>query len=299
MTTIFVAYTQEDAQCAEQMRKGFELQGYAAWREPSTLNPSSPTYPRIIETAIMGSGALILVWSASAAMSQWLQRSIAFAQRLQKQIVPVVIDGTGLPPTLLSVEQITSLPPYTDAVSQLVPLLPTPNSKDALLLLCEQAASSSIGKRKDAIDAATSMLQQDEQREALLALLDYLAHNDLMAGVRESAQDALAAVQKQVAQLPPDIKAAQTHNISPITVQKQAAQLPSDMDPQHSIGFLCRNCGHVNYFDKRVICKTVEGELVRGGSKASNEKELDELTGYACKQCGEAMTLYIDCEGYK
>src|SRR5260370_8455985 len=121
MTTIFVAHTQEDVQCAEQMRKGFEMQGYTAWREPSTLDPSSPTYPRIVETAILGSGAVILVWSASAAKSQWLQRFIAFAQRLQKQIVPVVIDGTSLPPTLLSVEQITGQTPYTTPLPQLLP----------------------------------------------------------------------------------------------------------------------------------------------------------------------------------
>ncbi len=299
MTTIFVAHTQEDVQCAEQMRKGFEMQGYTAWREPSTLDPSSPTYPRIVETAILGSGAVILVWSASAAKSQWLQRFIAFAQRLQKQIVPVVIDGTSLPPTLLSVEQITGQAPYTDAVPQLLPLLPTPNSKDALLLLFEQATNVAIGKRKGAIDAAVAMLQRDEQREAVLALLDYLAHNDLMPVVRDKAQEALAVVQQEADQLPPDSIAAQTPRVPPMTVPKQAAQLPLGMDPQHNIGLPCHICGCVNYFDKRVICKTVEIELVRGGSKAKNEGELDVLPGYICKQCKNEMTLYVDCEGYK
>jgi hypothetical protein len=48
------------------------------------------------KTPILGSGAMTLVWSASAAKSQWLQRFINFAQHLQKQIVPVVIDGTSL-----------------------------------------------------------------------------------------------------------------------------------------------------------------------------------------------------------
>jgi hypothetical protein len=219
---------------------------------------------------------VILVWSANAARSQWLQRFIAFAQRQQKQIVPVVVDGTSLPPTLLSVEQITSQAPYTDSVSQLVPLLPTPNSKDALLLLCEQAVSTSIGKRKDAVDTATAMLQRDEQREAVLALLDYLAHNDLMPVVREKAQKALADAQQEATQLPPDMITAQnmitaqTLKVPPKTVQQQTAQLPLGMDPQHSIGLPCHICGCVNYFDKRVICKTVEIDLVHGGSHESN-----------------------------
>jgi hypothetical protein len=140
------------------------------------------------------------------------------------------------------------------------------------------------------------MLQRDEQREAVLALLDYLAHNDLMPVVRDKAQEALAVVQQEADQLPPDMIAAQTHKVPPMTVQKQAAQLPLGMDPQHSIGFSCRRCGYVNYFDKRVICKTGDKGIVRGGS---TKKGLDELTGYTCKQCGGDMTLNVDCEGYK
>src|SRR5260370_8884947 len=98
MTTIFVAHTQEDVQCAEQMRKGFELQGYTAWREPSTLDPSSPTYPRIVETAILGSGAVLLVWTASAAKSHCPQRFTAFSHLLHNQIVPVTTAAPPAPP---------------------------------------------------------------------------------------------------------------------------------------------------------------------------------------------------------
>src|SRR5260370_33863660 len=93
MTTIFVAHTQEDVQCAEQMRKGFEMQGYTAWREPSTLDPSSPRHPRIVETAILGSGAVMLARNATAAKSQCLQRFIAFAQHMQNHLVPEDIYG--------------------------------------------------------------------------------------------------------------------------------------------------------------------------------------------------------------
>src|SRR5947209_4089361 len=177
MTTIFVSSTKEDAECAAQVRTGLEAQGYTVWREPPTLDPSSPTYPRVIETALLGSGAMVLIWSKDAAAAPEVGRLILFAQQLQKQVVPVVIDSSNLPNTLASVEHCTSQAPYTDVLPQLLPLLPTPNSKDALIVLSEQAANTAIGKRKEAIRVATAMLQRNEQREAVLAVLEYLARH--------------------------------------------------------------------------------------------------------------------------
>src|SRR2546429_9443345 len=101
MTQIFVSHTQDDTACAEKIRLGLEARGYSTWREPTSLSIESILYPRTIENVILGSAAVILVWSSSAASSEWVERHLLFAQRLKKMIVPVVIDSAGIPPTLI------------------------------------------------------------------------------------------------------------------------------------------------------------------------------------------------------
>jgi len=197
MTQIFLSHASNDAECAEKIRQGLEARGYSVWREPTILSMESILYPRTIENVILGSAAVILVWSSSAAQSEWVERHILFAQRLKKLIVPVVIDGIGLPPTMIVNTIITSQVPCTDVVTQLPPDFPSPNSTDPLIVLSERAAHEFIRERKAAIDQAAEMLKRGEHREAVLAILEYLAHNDLMMGVRDKAQEVLDADAKK------------------------------------------------------------------------------------------------------
>src|SRR5437763_11354517 len=97
MTQIFVSHSKEDTECAEHIRQGLEAKGYTTWREPTSLTMESILYPRTVENVIMGSAAVVLVWNSTAAQSEWVERHILFAQQLKKTIVPVGIDGTGLP----------------------------------------------------------------------------------------------------------------------------------------------------------------------------------------------------------
>jgi TIR domain len=81
MTQIFVSHTQDDAECAESIRQGLEAKGYSTWREPTSLRMESILYPRTIENVILGSAAVILLWSSSATRTEWVERHILFAQR--------------------------------------------------------------------------------------------------------------------------------------------------------------------------------------------------------------------------
>src|SRR6266849_430500 len=144
MTQIFVSHASNDAECAEQLRQGLEARGYSVRREPTSLSMESILYPRTIENVILGSAAVILVWSSSAAQSEWVERHMLFAQRLKKLIVPVVIDRTDLPNTVVSVKPITSDPPCTDVMAQLPIDFPQPDSADPLIVLSEQAAHEFI-----------------------------------------------------------------------------------------------------------------------------------------------------------
>jgi len=272
MTTVFVSHTQEDTACAESIRQELEVKGYSVWREPASLSIESILYPRTIENDLLRSAAIVLVWSSSAVQSEWVERHILFAQRLKKLIVPVVIDGTGLPTTLIVDTVITSQVPCANVVTHLPPDFPSPNSTDPLIVLSERTAHEYIRERKAAIDQAAEMLQRDEHREELLAILEYLAQNDLMMGVRDKTQEVLDADAKKGSA--PSFRPDESH---------------------HIFGVRCKN-GHVSYFDKRRVCsayKEVPREI-----RQSAGIELDELH-LKCNQCGVEVVAREDCRGYK
>ena len=62
-------------------------------------------------------------------------------------------------------------------------------------------------------------------------------------------------------------------------------------EAKHIFGAKCPNCGHVNYYDKRRVCRE-NREVTRG-----SETKLDELW-LKCEKCGEEFVAEVDCEGY-
>lgn len=275
MTMIFVSCTREDAVCAEIIRQGLEAAGYTTWREPASLSIESVLYPPTIENGILVSAVVVLVWSSNAAQSAWVERHLLFAQSLKKRIIPVLRDATGLPATLIADVTIAASVPCEDVASQLLPHLSAPDQADALLTITEKAAHEYIRERKEAIALAAEMLKRNEQREAVLAVLEYLAHNDLMMGVREAAQAVINADSQQA------------------TPARLSSLRPEDA--RYMFGVRCKN-GHVSYFDKRSVCKAsspVEREIVRGA-----DRQLDELH-LPCDTCDEMVVARVDCRDYR
>lgn len=275
MTTIFVSYTKENAECAEHIRQSLEARGYCVWREQQSLSIDDILHPRSVEHIILGSAAIILVWSSSAALSEWVERQILFAQRLKKTIFPVVLDATDLPNTLVVDTTITGQALCNDTVALLValPNFPSSQSTDPLIKLAERAAHEFIGVRKEAVDLAADILKRNEHREVVLAILEYLARHDLMAGVRDKAQEVLEVATKQAVPVP----------------------LLHPEDSRHTFQVKCKKCGHITSFDKRVACS--KEEKWREIKKRAG-KELDVLQLF-CEQCKEEMFVHVDCEGYK
>ena len=274
MTTIFVSFPKEDTACAEHILHDLEAQGYTTWRESTSLTLESVLYPRTIENVILGSAAVVLVWSSYAAQSEWVERHILFAQCLKKPLFPVTIDGTALPNTLIADTTIPDQAPCADVVAKLVPHLPQPGSTDPLIALSEKAAHEFIRVRKEAIDQAAEMLQRGEHREAVLAILEYLASKDLMMGVRDKAQEVIDADVNKAA--PPPLRPGES---------------------RHIFGVRCKN-GHITYFDKRRVCSAYQ-DVPRAIVQRAGE-ELDELH-LTCDHsgCGLEVVARVDCRGYK
>src|SRR2546421_3625601 len=111
--------SKEGIQCAEQIHQGLEANGYNVSREAQSLSLDALLASQTPETTILGSAAMVLVWSSSALQSELLRQRILFAQHLQKQIIPVTLDGAELPGGVVS--PLVSQAPCIDVVEQLLP----------------------------------------------------------------------------------------------------------------------------------------------------------------------------------
>lgn len=278
MVSLFIISTKEATSCAEQIRTDLEAKGYQILRELSPLSVSSMLQSHTIEQSIMRSAAIILLWETHAAQSGIVDTHIQLAQRLHKTVIPVLLDETPLPTTLVTVTpipltgSIVRSQPCSTAVTMLMPQLPAPDSTDPLLVIAEQMADIQIRVRRQGIQRADELLKQGREHEGVVALLDYLARRDQTKMLQNEAQDVLNRDAKQMTP-PEDFR-----------------------DPRYFFGARCRN-GHVSWFDKRKVCNA--GSIVYRGAQASANVKLTELS-LPCQQlaCGLSVTVFIDCEGF-
>jgi hypothetical protein len=193
MISLFILHASEDAECAQALRAGLEAQGYRIWREPRSVQMSNIFRPHASENAVLESAVVLLVWSGSAAGSVEVARQLPFALDLKKTILPLLLDQTELPAMLHSSAPVVQQLPCTEIVEHLMQqsLLPPPDSVDPLIMLAQLAASDLLSERKAAVQHADTMLQRDQQRPAVLAILAYLAQDDPMIEVRKPAQEVL------------------------------------------------------------------------------------------------------------
>src|SRR5262249_10238458 len=149
---------------------------------PLSLQVSDILDPHTIENAILGCAVVLLLWSRSAAHSAEVARHLPFALHLKKAILLLMLDQTGLPATLDDFPPFEVHSRWTDIVTQLMQdsLLPSPDSVDPLFTLSQLAASNLLSERKAAVRQAKEMLQRNEHRAAVLAIVSYLARHDLM-----------------------------------------------------------------------------------------------------------------------
>src|SRR5690348_10850756 len=94
MTDVFVSYAHCDGAIAERVAEALRREGFRVWRDDEL--PAHRAYADVIQERLNSAGAVVVLWSAEAAKSQWV-RAEADAARMSGQLVQAVLDGT-LPP---------------------------------------------------------------------------------------------------------------------------------------------------------------------------------------------------------
>lgn len=271
MTSIFLAQSPDSVPYADQLRQELENKGYTV---PAYPSPSAASYTARIEHAIIGSAAVVLLWSSGARSPEWEAQYIQFPQRFAKPLFPLLLDATPLPDALASMTTLSGQLPCGPTVAALLTLqdFPPPKSTDALLALYEQATNEIVRIRRAAIETAADMLAHAQHREAVVALLTYVAEHDLLTIIQKKAREVLELDARRRVPSPPF----------------------SREEVKYIFGVRCDN-GHVSYFDKRVVCKEYR-DVIHGPGTPAHQK--DELH-LPCREkgCGLKVVVYVDCGG--
>jgi len=94
MAEVFVSYARPDEPHAERVAEALRGHGYGVWRDDEL--PAHRAYSEVIEERLRSAKAVVVLWSADAARSQWV-RAEADAARSAGTLVQALIDGT-IPP---------------------------------------------------------------------------------------------------------------------------------------------------------------------------------------------------------
>src|SRR3954469_16562682 len=94
MSHVFISYARSDEALASEIADGLRKAGYEVWRDDEL--PAHRSYADVIEERIKGAKAVVVLWSAEAAKSQWV-RAEADTARTALTLVQVTLDGT-IPP---------------------------------------------------------------------------------------------------------------------------------------------------------------------------------------------------------
>jgi len=94
MTEVFISYARPTAAQAEAMAVFLREAGFGVWRDDD-LPPHRP-FGDVIEERLRAARAVVVLWSADAAKSQWVRAEAEMAREYQK-LVQLTLDGSPLP----------------------------------------------------------------------------------------------------------------------------------------------------------------------------------------------------------
>ena len=95
MTDIFISYSTENQAQAERIRQTLEANGYSCWYAPAALR-GAQDFTREIPAAIRNSRAFLLLMSAGAQKSKWVQRELGEADECDLPIYTLFLEDCPL-----------------------------------------------------------------------------------------------------------------------------------------------------------------------------------------------------------
>jgi hypothetical protein len=93
MAKIFISYSSRDAEIADQVYHALIAADHQVWMDREALK-GGQDWLQAIQDNLLWANTLIVLWSAHALHSEWVQDEITFARSKRKLIIPLRIDNT-------------------------------------------------------------------------------------------------------------------------------------------------------------------------------------------------------------
>jgi hypothetical protein len=104
MTRIFLSYSHKDAsELAELLYIRLTGCGYEVFKDDHSL-PLGTSFPRAISNAVGQQDYFVVLLSAAALESEWVQKEIDMATVAQRQIIPIVLEELEIPLYLKTIQ---------------------------------------------------------------------------------------------------------------------------------------------------------------------------------------------------
>jgi adenylate cyclase len=94
MSDVFISYARSTEAQARQVADALRALGYGVWRDDEL--PAHRPYADVIDERLRTAKAVVVIWSADAARSEWV-RSEAERARGDRKLVQLTVDGAKLP----------------------------------------------------------------------------------------------------------------------------------------------------------------------------------------------------------
>ncbi|HEY2179677.1 MAG TPA: TIR domain-containing protein [Caulobacteraceae bacterium] len=94
MSDIFLSYARDDQATARLYAEALEAEGFSVWWDAALR--SGETWDEVIEAALKGARAVVVLWSPRSVASRWVRAEATLADRA-KTLVPVMIEACDLP----------------------------------------------------------------------------------------------------------------------------------------------------------------------------------------------------------
>ena len=94
MSEIFISYARSTAPQAQAVAEALRGLGYDVWRDDEL--PAHRSYAEVIEERLQAAKVVVVIWSAEAVKSEWVQ-SEADTARTDRKLVQLSVDGSKLP----------------------------------------------------------------------------------------------------------------------------------------------------------------------------------------------------------
>jgi adenylate cyclase len=94
MSDVFISYARSTAGQAQAVAEALRGLGYDVWRDDEL--PAHRSYAEVIEERLQAAKVVVVIWSAEAVKSEWVQ-SEADTARTERKLVQLTVDGSKLP----------------------------------------------------------------------------------------------------------------------------------------------------------------------------------------------------------